>query len=576
MVSVQRIWGRIHQARVWWHPALWVAGWLWAAGVAVGFLAWATARWGPHANSDGITYLLLARSLVQGLGYGYPSPNGFHVVTHFPPGYPLLIAAWTFLTRGEEAAAARLLHLVLVPLLLALAMREAQKGSGHLWPAVALAGWLAVAYPMQWLYTGVFSEVPFLTGVLAVSWALDRWLERRTWPWAVLTGLLAAWSTYVRWVGVGLIPWVLSVVWTHLSASFRRGFGGRGVFPLPPETRSRVWEGLGFLLAAGVPVLGLMLVNRLMAGTAISRAVLWHPPGAEKWEQFVTALATWSRPILVENHPESRFTVAGYTAAAVLVLWAVGFVLTRRQAPNTFARSLRWVLFIVWYMATVLGAITLVDASTPLDSRILAPVFLAGSVVTVLLGWHLAARYWWMAVLLFWIGQAVFRFHRNHDLFHLAQFHRIGGGLRSAPWQTADLWPVLRRLPEDIPLLATEFPEVPYYVHHPAAPLVIPGTRNGQTVVYDPVRGEFRPLPYPNPQAWAEALRRAWQDRCAVLVIPNLQSPEYAESAYRFLSRYFPTWKVLESGYLLVTDAKACSPYLPKEGGPFLWRDGDT
>lgn len=556
----QRLWERLLEARLWSRPWVFVAGAVAVIGLALGIVVWATAPWGPWANSDGLTYLVMARGMYRLQGPGYPTPDGgFRFVTHFPPGYPTLIALFMPLTQGDPARAAQLLHLVAVALLLALAMGEVRRWTQHPLPALALGLWLAVAYPMQRFFTGVFSEVPFLVLVLAAAWAGQA---RRP----ILAGVLSAVAVYVRWIGVALIPWLAGVFWWQARQAARGA--GSATFPQKAQRKPGAYSlPLRYLAASLLPVAGLMLLNRLLGGSAISRKVLWHPPGPRHWAELRATLALWGRPNQLLWNPDLEPRLALFTALTALGLLAWGLVLARRQGWTRLLQGMAlWLGFILAYGGTVLGAITLVDYSTSLDTRILLPVFLAGSLVLSLAGWAVARRYWWAGLALGWAVFTLSRYHFHYDQFQFRLMRQRGGILRDAWWQQADMWPVLRSLPPEVPLYSPEFPEVLYYADRATGYLAIPGQRDGQLVYYDPVQRRYIPLSYPSIDAWLEDLAQSLRGRCAVIVIPTLQ-PELRqtrEAQYRLLRRVFPLWKALQSGYLLLSDAQACNPLLEK------------
>ncbi len=495
----QRWWDRIRALTWWQRPWLGFVAALLAAGLAVGLVRYATARWGPGANSDGLTYLVLARYIYREGVYGLPRIDGtWRLEAHFPPGYPLLIAALYALT-GDEARAALLVNLASLVLLVALAVREVYRATRHLWPALATGLTLAVAFPVIRLYAWVLSEGPFLAWVLAVAWALERWQRKPTGARGLLLGLMVAWGVYVRWLGLALVAWV--GLWV-LGVWRRRGL---------MATRSAA----AFLAAALLPIAALFLASSVVTGAPASRTPGWHPPTAATWWQAVETLSAWVTQPFTDLSPAQTAARAAAVVAAALGLSLGAWLRTGPGGEDTTRLFLlRWWSFIFGYLLTLVGAITLMDASTPMDWRLLAPLFPPLVMVTAASAWTLMATWWPAALLLALVWVQFLRVHKVYDEFFLRQWHRRGAVLRSEAWQTADIWPLLALLPPEVRLYTNERIETYYYVDRPAENLPpFPTWREGRAYICHVVTLRCRPLPYTSMEAW-------WQDTVARLSQP--------------------------------------------------------
>src|SRR5262245_15597558 len=78
------------------------ARWLLAGIVAVGAvlrIVWAAQAEAPVELRDPVLYLILGDNLAHGHGYSYGPSVDQGVTAYYPPGYPLLLAAVTWLVR---------------------------------------------------------------------------------------------------------------------------------------------------------------------------------------------------------------------------------------------------------------------------------------------------------------------------------------------------------------------------------------------------------------------------------------------------------------------------------------------
>ncbi len=507
---------------LWQRP--WVAILLTGGAVALGWgvLWWATALWGIGANSDGLSYLILARSLYRGLGYGYPAlDGGVKPMTHFPPGYPWAISVFMPFTGGDPARAALILNALSLAGLILLIGGLTFALTRHAFPAAGLAAGVAVALPLYRIYPVAFSETLFLPGVLLVGWALGRWQRSPSWGWALVIGLLSAWLTYVRWIGLAVLLWALMDI--SLTALARRR-----------------WQFLGYVALAGVgglvPLGALVMTNRLRAGSATNRALVWHPPTPEKWQQAREALWAWMDPLtqwLVPHERSGLLAVVLYLAAMILVGAAYQRARHDPEGSRLRAHLRRWILFGGIYVGSVIAAIALLDASTPLDWRLLIPVFPALALLVGPSLWFFLRRIPVGVLVALVLGVALVYTNLRYDKRQLAPLHYHGGWLRAARWQKAAIWPALRNLPPETQVFTNEFEETIYYADRPAQALIFPVIRQGQAYFCDPVTEKCQEASYRSLTDWAEQLRHDFRRDCVAIAYVAVQEKESHSKALR-------------------------------------------
>ena len=194
----------------WWRTGLVVVG---ALALATG-LAVVDARPVGVVHDDAM-YVILARSLASGQGYRYLNLPGAPEATHFPPGYPALLAAVSWISPAFPAniAVFKALNALFLAVAAVLVARfAAGRAMGRGW-ALALGATSAVSVPLLVLGSMVMSEPLFLALLLVLLPALESFAERpasaRT---ALLLGAALAACTLVRSHGMVLLPAVLLVL----------------------------------------------------------------------------------------------------------------------------------------------------------------------------------------------------------------------------------------------------------------------------------------------------------------------------------------------------------------------------
>jgi hypothetical protein len=194
----------------WWRTGLVVVGALaLAAGVAV-----IDSRPVGVVHDDAM-YVILARSLASGQGYRYLNLPGAPHATHFPPGYPALLAAVSWIAPAFPASVVvfKALNAVFLAVAAVLVARfAAARAMGRMW-ALALGATTGVSVPLLVLGSMVMSEPLFLALLLALLPALESLAERPgSARRALLLGAALAACTLVRSHGIVLLPAVLLVL----------------------------------------------------------------------------------------------------------------------------------------------------------------------------------------------------------------------------------------------------------------------------------------------------------------------------------------------------------------------------
>lgn len=316
---------------------------------------------GLGLGGDSYYYVSGARSLAAGDGFMRPAADGTtRPITHFPPAYSLVLAA-LIAAGGEIPAAARGLHAVLfgVSTLLVgwLILRSTDR------PILALAGAVLFGFSpvMLSIHAWLLSEALFLSLTLTSLLALDRYWTSGRGAWFLLAVAGATLGVLTRYVGVALVVSLAAV----LAWAPRKPGRGR-------------WARGGWMLAIGI---GGWLAwagrNAVVAGSATNRGWAWHPPEAERALEAAATLAQWLLP--------GRVPVL-FGEAVVLVVLLAGAAgawrwLARRRRQPLFSGDVilaASLLFLMVYAALLMVSLTLLDASTPLDDRILAPAYAAG------------------------------------------------------------------------------------------------------------------------------------------------------------------------------------------------------
>lgn len=380
----------------------------------------------PGVVPDSTIYLDVARHLRDGVGFATRSGP----LVHFPPLYPLTLA---LVGPGRGAALGwvgwvQSLLAVLTAAMVGLAVwagspRAVRKGAAS-WAVAAFGSTGAFFF----LFSVVRSEALFLPLALLAYVAIARFLatERR---WVlVVAGAAAALACLTRYAGVALLPPLVVALLVRGGRPWARRLGESAVFTVLSVAPLAVW----------------LARNEVVAASTTNRSLVVHPPLPRHGAQLAEAVASFVFGLPGHASP-SRVVVATLVLGAVMGVAAVAWWRRVRSASagagdgaaTAWAPAMGWLAggFVLFYPAFLLVSISLFDAATPLDLRILAPlgVFLTVWAAVALTptggaGW---SRRW---KVLAWALAALLVFRGVRTAADVRWFHRQGLGFTAEAW----------------------------------------------------------------------------------------------------------------------------------------------
>ena len=365
--------------------------------VATGVMT-ACTRWGLALSSDSARYVRTSRHILGVEPVVDIDIESKGEQAHYPPFYPITLAAAGFVLRQDPLHAARWLHVAIFAGSTLLTGALVRRFGGRTWAAIFAAAVIALSPVTITTHAWLLSEALFILLALGMVWLLAMYLDelrphaaapRRdegvasTWAgWALLiaAGLVASLGMLTRYAGAALGPAaVLALL----------------VLPRESPWRRRVLDAAVFSLVS----LALPMVqfgrNLVAGGSVANRTIALHPISLDHLKDGVAAVATWIAPLGITGARDAANAQPVLAAAAVLLFATIflsGCALAwrgRREAIGRLAGVL--VLVIVCFVGLLVFSISFVDFHTPMDTRVLSPVFA---------GWIVLAG----CVLSWWIG----------------------------------------------------------------------------------------------------------------------------------------------------------------------------
>ncbi len=366
--------------------------------LAGGYLIYYNTNLGPWAFSDSSVYVAAGINWINGGGVGFTQPNGdFARLTHYPPGYPVLIGL-TSLVTASPVEAARWIDIVCFALLIFL-------GGWLIWRITSsrlfpLLYGLIILYSPFLLnsFSGVMSEASaILTGTLALL-LLVLFTKTERLLHLVLAGLLSAAAVFIRYQQVSVL--VSGCIFLLLF--------------LKSPWIARLKSLVVYAVVSAAPFAAWLLVESLVYGRGARTVTLMGDPGTIASKLFLNIYNSakyW--------FPYRSGLLPGVDATVVRMLLVIGFLalimygfLQSRQNRNSLAdysASRKLVLisaiYLVIYLLFLLAASLFTSPPPAISKRMLSPML--PFLFILILGLEYIAtrifrnRWWGIAVMCF-------------------------------------------------------------------------------------------------------------------------------------------------------------------------------
>ena len=330
---------------------------LMAIGMAT--LLWAVTRPGIGLSPDSRSYISMSKFIAAGQGVmtmdGDGKPGLF---THLAPGLSVVMAVLVKVGMAAQQSA-RLINIVSMAagvMLIALVAYFA--GRRSVLAGIAAAAVVFFSTPVNKLYVSLISEPLFITELLITLLCLFLALQRKSWRWMIAGGIVAATMPMTRYAGIAVI-------------------GGAALAMLlqwPDKWKKRIVVAITFFAIAVLPTFGWLMYGKFAStsGRVANRQLDWHPPTTEQWTQARDELISWVIPNRWQPPTWLGVTVLLGTIALVVAVEVIDIRHHRRDAARVL-RNICWIGAIC-YGSFIIVSVTLFDAYTPMDYRILLPL----------------------------------------------------------------------------------------------------------------------------------------------------------------------------------------------------------
>ena len=427
----------------------WILAALSLAGSAV--VAWATSPRGVGLGPDSVAYVRIARNLLAGNGYCITLPDGrLSPVSHFPPLYPALLAALGSLGL-DPVGGARWLGAVLFGLnILMVGMAVHVFAPQSAWLPVLAAILTLGSVDLLKLHLTAWTEPLFLLLGFTSLFLITLYARRPALPTLTVSAILAALAVLVRYPGVAVIG---GAVLAMLLLGRR---------PL----MQRLEACLVFILVSILPLVAWLVRNYRLVGNATNRELAFHPPTSEALRGAMNTVTLWVLPASLDARARTAALIVGVVLVAGTLLLRARKRRSTGGSPGLGVPTVCVVLcgFLIVYLLFLAAAVTLFDKQTPLDARLLSPVYVASVIMLLaaLPGMRVRSVLGdWTRPVAIGLGLLVAAACARRAVLAANEFHRDGYGYSGAAWRESPIMAEVRSLSSHLEVV-TNAPDAIY------------------------------------------------------------------------------------------------------------------
>ena len=407
-----------------------------------GLLILFASPWGIGLSTDSIQYIQAARNLLSGAGLAMWGEQGYQPLTHFPPLYSLLLASVGSSISGILSGARGIQAILFAANIASVGLIVRMCSPRAHWLGVLAAGVACCALPLLEIHAWAWSEPLFILLSMWGLFLLYRHLEGASFVWLLGAAGLVALACLMRYAGLAV---ALAGAICILLLSWK-------------PWRYRITGCLTFTLLSLLPVSAWLALSALGGMNSIDRPLALHPLSLAQVKTAVVVVTTWLAPMPLPNSIRMwlAITLSGVLCFGAYKLWR------RKKNPNDL-RPLAYILIFIISYSLVLGiSLSYFDSSTPINNRILSPVFtaclflaacLAGAVFS-----PLSNRQKLVTLLCFF---TIIGVHLHQGAAWLSEWRRQGLGYASAAWVHSEVLGKLRSTVPGTPIYSNE-PEAIY------------------------------------------------------------------------------------------------------------------
>jgi hypothetical protein len=328
----------------------------------------AATPFGLGVSPDSVMYLAAARSLRDGNGLQTLQWSGkFSFMGHFPPVFSLLLLVIPEIIQ-RNAVVMQILLLFFSSLVTYVLAKKVLKSEVLGRVAQIL---VVCSYPVLYVHTQVWSEPLMILGLLLIALLLVSYAERKETKTLVLLTVITMFLPLIRYASLFVIP----LVWGYVFLINNEW----NLFRFVPLLKAKKWKEIILAKSVAIGHIIVLLAPYVLwqkyVGThqTTVRPFSWHPITQATASQGMNTIVGWFSPIYLGKLVTYGIALLLCAVALIIVINGVRSYFAQQKEKN-YSLVIVGSIFALYLLFLVIS-ISFFDSATPLDNRILAPVF---------------------------------------------------------------------------------------------------------------------------------------------------------------------------------------------------------
>jgi len=415
---------------------------------------------GLGLNDDAIAYIAGARSIMNGNGYreAWLASNG--PVTHFPPGFPAVLALIGLITGLDPLRGARALNGLLFGLNILLTGWVGWRLARSRITGILAAALTLLNSSFLYIHTRAMSEPLYIFLMLLSFLLLDYYFARSKNYFLVALGFALGWAYLARYAGLSLLATMIAAL-----------------LILHENWRDRFKSVVILSLSAFPWILGWSVRSSIVGDSLTNRTLGWHPITFDNWELGVKTFAEFLAPLrsvrTALGQAPAFFEIALILIGLVLLAWVLytgsPYFFKPARAVRPDVLSFTNALYVFAYMSALVLTMTLFDPATKFQVRILSPTYVSLLLLLMALGtwlWRKKQIFWKPIIFLCTVG--LLSMFANGQVMSVQDFRRGGDAFAGEKWVASEAIAALDQIPSDVLILSNEPGVVYLYAGRPS------------------------------------------------------------------------------------------------------------
>jgi hypothetical protein len=304
-------------------------------------------------SPDSVTYLEVSQNLAT---KGKLFDNSGNFISHWPPLYPVSITLFSKIFNLNAIDSAKILNLFLVACFFFLMNIYLLSRKFNL-KAILFCNIIILSSFFFQIFSMVWSEPLFIVILFCITLTLD-YQTRITGPLPIIIlGLLSALLFLTRYAGASIIFAVYLIIFINRKNKIDK------------------IKALLIYTISLLPIISLWIIlTKLNTHEIVDRNFSFNLISKDTLISFIKTIVYWIFP-WITIHKFQIFQYFIYIIFSILLLFHLFKIAKSVRSLNVFNINKNLFIFIFIYFNFILFSITFIDHGTPLDNRILSPIF---------------------------------------------------------------------------------------------------------------------------------------------------------------------------------------------------------